>query len=205
MKTLRESRTSPKLFAAALGVFSMVSLASLPALGGSATDAMQGVDDAALTAQVKARLLANKTTRSSSINVDTVGGAVTLRGTAPTEEARIKADEIAANVEGVQAVSDQLAVGDSSVNPQTATARVKQAAGEAGNVASDSWITTKVKTQLLADPDVKGSDVNVSTQDGVVTLAGVLPSREMRNKAVTITLNVKGVRKVNLAALRAPS
>lgn len=201
MKVFRESRTSPKLFAAVIAIFSMASLASLSALGGPAA----AINDAALTAEVKARLLADETTRSININVDTAAGAVTLRGTAPTEEARIKADEITANVEGVQAVSDQLIVGDSSQNPQTAIAKAKQAAAKAEGVASDSWITTKVKSQLLADPDVKGSDINVSTHDGVVTLAGALPSKEMRNKAVTIALNVKGVRKVNLAALRAPS
>src|SRR5690606_11990027 len=42
----------------------------------------------------------------------------------------------------------------------------------AGAVIDDTVITTKVKTALLADSDIKGLDVNVDTSQGVVTLKG---------------------------------
>jgi hyperosmotically inducible protein len=42
---------------------------------------------------------------------------------------------------------------------------------------TDTWITTKVKSTLLATEGVAGSDINVTTVDGVVTLAGVLDTR----------------------------
>lgn len=37
---------------------------------------------------------------------------------------------------------------------------------------SDTWITTKVKSSLLADSDVAGLKIDVETVNGVVTLTG---------------------------------
>ena len=173
----------------------------------SATErsATQRVDDAAITAQVKTRLLADETTRSINMNVDTEAGVVTLRGTAPTNAAKVRAEEIAKAVDGVQVVANSLIVGDSSMNPQTATAKTKEVAEEGEHMAGDAWITTKVKSQLLADSDVKGLDINVSTKDGVVTLAGRVPTTAMRDKAVSVAQGVKGVKKVNTQALKVGS
>ncbi len=167
--------------------------------------ATQRVDDAAITAQVKTRLLADETTRGININVDTEAGVVTLRGTAPTVAAKARAEEIAKAVDGVQVVANSLIVGDSSLNPQTATAKTKEVAEEGEHMAGDAWITTKVKSQLLADSDVKGLDINVSTKDGVVTLAGRVPTTAMRDKAISLTQGVKGVKKVNTQALKVGS
>lgn len=67
---------------------------------------------------------------------------------------------------------------------------------------TDTWITTKVKSSLLADADVAGSDINVSTKDGVVTLAGVLNSQAAVDKAVQITRGIEGVVDVDTRALQ---
>ena len=165
----------------------------------------QRVDDAAITAQVKTRLLADEQTRGININVDTAAGVVTLRGTVPTAAAKARAEEIAKAVEGVQVVANSLIVGDSSLNPQTATAKSKEALEEGEQMAGDAWITTKVKSQLLADSDVKGLDINVSTKDGVVTLAGKVPTAAIRDKAISLTQSVKGVKKVDAQALKVGS
>src|SRR6476660_9392048 len=39
-----------------------------------------------------------------------------------------------------------------------------------GDVTKDSWITTKVKSELLADKQVSGTHISVKTYEGVVTL-----------------------------------
>lgn len=79
---------------------------------------------------------------------------------------------------------------------------VGNAVEETGEVISDSWITTKVKSQLIADDLVKARDINVSTDNGVVTLAGVVESNAERNRAVSISKGTKGVKRVNTSALR---
>ena len=48
----------------------------------------------------------------------------------------------------------------------------------AGQAASDMWITTKVKADLLTEKGVPGSDIKVETNAGVVTLSSdVAPRR----------------------------
>lgn len=65
----------------------------------------------------------------------------------------------------------------------------------------DSWITTKVKADLLVDEQTKGLDINVSTKNGVVTLAGRLDSRAQVDKAVSIARAIKGVASVDSTTL----
>ncbi|HJU39514.1 MAG TPA: BON domain-containing protein [Tahibacter sp.] len=76
------------------------------------------------------------------------------------------------------------------------------AATESQQPVGDTWITTKVKSELLADSDVKGTDINVSTKNGVVTLAGVLDNQVAIDKAITIAKSIKGVSDVDTRALK---
>lgn len=68
---------------------------------------------------------------------------------------------------------------------------------------TDTWITTKVKSTLLATDGVAGSDINVSTENGVVTLAGVLDSQAAVDKALEVTRGIEGVTNVDSRALKA--
>lgn len=67
---------------------------------------------------------------------------------------------------------------------------------------SDAWITTKVKTDLLASPDVSGLDIKVETSNGVVRLSGDVKSQAQIDKAISITKSIKGVLDVNATGLR---
>ncbi len=71
-----------------------------------------------------------------------------------------------------------------------------EALDESGDSIDDAWITSKVKTQLLADAAVKGTMINVDTQANVVTLTGTAPSTAARAKAIEIAAATKGVKTV---------
>jgi osmotically-inducible protein OsmY len=60
----------------------------------------------------------------------------------------------------------------------------------------DSWITTKVKSEIFAEPSLKVAQVNVETYKGEVQLSGYVDSREDIAKAVEIARAVKGVKSV---------
>jgi hyperosmotically inducible protein len=68
------------------------------------------VDDAAITASVSAGLAKDPDLSAIKINVDTKGGAVSLKGPAPTAAAKARAEEIAKGVQGVMSVDNQLEV-----------------------------------------------------------------------------------------------
>lgn len=72
----------------------------------------------------------------------------------------------------------------------------KGAAEDVADATRDAWITTATKTALLADPEVPGLEVNVDTEDGVVTLFGVVPSAAAKAEAGRIAQSVKGVKRV---------
>ena len=67
---------------------------------------------------------------------------------------------------------------------------------------SDTWITTKIKADYLADDDIKGLDINVSTTNGVVTLAGLLDTQALVDKAVAVAKGTRGVKGVDSSALK---
>ncbi|HXH84439.1 MAG TPA: BON domain-containing protein [Candidatus Tectomicrobia bacterium] len=70
----------------------------------------QVVDDAAITAQVKARLAAAEAETLGRIDVDTTNGVVYLTGTVDTAAMKARAEEIARTEEGVRRVVNNLQV-----------------------------------------------------------------------------------------------
>ena len=63
-----------------------------------------------------------------------------------------------------------------------------------GEYLDDSWITTKVKSAILAEPSLKVTQINVETYKGVVQLSGFVDSRDMANRAVDAAKKVSGVK-----------
>lgn len=68
---------------------------------------------------------------------------------------------------------------------------------KAGEVIEDGVITTKVKTALLADPDVKGLAIDVDTKNGVVTLKGTADKAVNMDRAMRIARDTGGVKSVD--------
>lgn len=66
---------------------------------------------------------------------------------------------------------------------------------------SDSWITTKVKTELLAARDVSGLKIDVETVNGQVKLSGAVKTQMQVDRAVEVARSVKGVKDVDSSAL----
>jgi osmotically-inducible protein OsmY len=62
-----------------------------------------------------------------------------------------------------------------------------------GEYVDDAWITTKVKSELIADSDTKAGNINVETSNGKVTLTGTAKTWQESDKAAQIARNIKGV------------
>lgn len=65
-----------------------------------------------------------------------------------------------------------------------------------GAYVDDTWITSKVKSKLIADGSVKARNIDVDVQRGVVTLSGTASTWEESNEAAAIARGVKGVQAV---------
>lgn len=66
---------------------------------------------------------------------------------------------------------------------------------------TDTWITTKVKSELATTEGIKSGDISVTTKNGLVTLSGTVNSKAQVQKSVAVTKAVKGVRSVDSSAL----
>ncbi|MBN6152848.1 BON domain-containing protein [Xanthomonas sp. AmX2] len=67
---------------------------------------------------------------------------------------------------------------------------------------TDSWITTKVKADLVATKDVPGTDIKVETVNGKVTLSGSVDNKAQREKAIAVTKKIDGVKNVDASGLK---
>ncbi|MDD2321228.1 MAG: BON domain-containing protein [Geobacteraceae bacterium] len=62
-----------------------------------------------------------------------------------------------------------------------------------GGYVDDTAITTKVKTAIFTDSDLKVFQINVETFKGVVQLSGFVDSQKMATKAAEVARGVSGV------------
>ena len=79
---------------------------------------------------------------------------------------------------------------------QTATEKTKQAAKDVGANLTDAEITSSVKTKFLADTKVSGLNINVDTNNHVVTLTGPVHSAAEKAEAVRLAKGTAGVHSV---------
>lgn len=155
------------------------------------------ISDTAITAKVKSKLMGEESLKDCDIDVTTTNGVVTLKGMATNGKAKDEAEKAARSVEGVKSVDNSLVTASSS----KAAAKTKKAAATTKRVVSDSWITTKVKSELLADSVAKGFDVSVETMHGVVVLKGTLKTQDAAEHVKDIAAKVQGVKSVDTSAL----
>lgn len=152
------------------------------------------IDDLSISSTIKSKLLWSKYADSRAVKIDTQAGNVTLTGTATTPEDKALAGRLAAATRGVRTVDNNLVINSDTNSSAKATIDVT-------NTLSDSWITAKVKSTLLYSNNVTGSNIAVSTKDGVVTLSGKLDTGAERALAIELTQNVRGVKRVSAKSL----
>jgi hyperosmotically inducible protein len=66
----------------------------------------------------------------------------------------------------------------------------------------DSAITAKIKAEILSDPLLKVSQINVTTTNGVVSLSGTVDSQQSIDRALRIARSVKDVKSVENGLVR---
>jgi osmotically-inducible protein OsmY len=149
----------------------------------------RAVTDATLTAKVKSNLLWNEHVSGTDIAVSSENGVVTLEGSVGSEAERDLAVQLSRNTDGVESVQNRLTV----LGTQKAEASmVDKAATAVGN----TFLTGKVKAALMSSKGMEGADVNVSSEQGTVTLTGTVTSKQQENHVLEVVNNVQSVEKV---------
>lgn len=137
--------------------------------------------DSAISAKIDESLEASTTVKARQVNIETSESVVYLTGVVDSEDARREAGRIAWRTAGVDGVVNDLTVGERTV----------------GDWVDDTLISSRLKAKLIADTDVKASDVDVSSSQGVVTLIGRVRTSAMKEDAERIARGLAGVSDVH--------
>ncbi|PID54829.1 MAG: phospholipid-binding protein [Gammaproteobacteria bacterium] len=123
---------------------------------------------------------ASQALRESHVNVVSYNGYVLIVGQVPSQAAKDQATEIVRPLTGVRRIYNELKV----AAPSSTMTRT-----------SDTWITSKVKSLLVARKDIYGQRVKVTTENGVVYLMGMATAAQA--KLITdVARDVSGVQRV---------
>ena len=99
-----------------------------------------------------------------------------------------------------------LTLANAAFAQQPSQAPLTVAAGEVTKVkeaTSDTWITTKVKADLVTEKGIPGTDIKVETNKGVVSLSSdVAVTDSQKDMAVAIAKKIKGVQAVSADGLK---
>jgi hyperosmotically inducible periplasmic protein len=128
------------------------------------------IDDSVLSANIKTKLTADEFVKVRNVDVDVVNGIVYLIGVVETESTRRMAADIARGIEGVRHVENQLIVGKTST----------------GQLLSDLFMTSKIKAYFIKDPDIKSLNIDVDTNQSVVTLTGTVGTKSQKKNVISV-------------------
>jgi len=190
--------------AVAMTAFSTASVRATAPQAGTAA-----ASDKVLDSRIEERIHKDPSLKKHDIDVAVDGGVATLTGTVATDAERAKAKQLA-TIKGVARVDNRIVVDRTTATRGTAGTvkektkegaekavdKTKEGLSKTGEVITDSWITTRVKSKFVGEDLLKGSDINVDTNDHVVTLKGTVMSSAGRARAVEQAKEVEGVHKV---------
>tara|TARA_B100000809_G_scaffold263697_1_gene317598 strand:+ start:2531 stop:3118 length:588 start_codon:yes stop_codon:yes gene_type:complete len=123
---------------------------------------------------------ASRALDDAHINVTSYNGVVLLSGEVSNNELRALAGKTVGKINRVRQVYNELQVQDkTSFFSRT----------------HDSWLTSKVKSKLLANGDIDSGRIKVVTEDNTVFMMGLLSSAEA-DQAVKVVRDTDGVQKI---------
>ena len=74
--------------------------------------------------------------------------------------------------------------------------KTKDGVSKTGEVMTDGWITSRVSARFVNEDTLKNSDINVDTNDHIVTLKGTVVTSAGRARAGVVAKQTEGVRRV---------
>lgn len=118
--------------------------------------------------------------QNSHIVVSSFNGVVLLAGQTPRPELKAMAEQAASSVQRVKTVHNELQI----LPPSSLLAR-----------NNDTWLTTKIKAQMIADKSIPGSRIKIITENGIVYMLGLVTKQEAA-QATNLVQGVSGVQKI---------
>jgi osmotically-inducible protein OsmY len=139
------------------------------------------VDDFAIKTNIQSAWMQANPLFQTDLNISVYEGRTLLTGKAPSPEFKAQAKDIASRVPGVRAVYDEI-----EVAPPEST----------WDSAKDSWISTRVRTELTFNSNIRSVNYTVETVNKSVYLIGSARSQEELDIATTVARTTPDVKRV---------
>ena len=139
------------------------------------------LDDAAVQLELRQRLYSNSHDAFTGVDLEVVEGRVLMTGRVDDQETRIEASRIAWTTPGVDDVINEVAISEQRfgyIRPR------------------DAWITTQLRTRLIADTGVRQVNYHIETLRGTVYLFGVAQNQEELTHVTQVAEAIGGVDRV---------
>ena len=171
----------------ALGGCPAAIVGGLAAAGGAGYAANQergvggSVDDFSIKTNIQSAWMQANPLMQTNLNITVYEGRTLLTGTAPNPEFKAQAKEIASRVAGVRAVYDEVEVGP----PEGAWQGTQ-----------DAWITSRLRTELMFNANIRSVNYTIETVNKSVYLIGSARSQTELDEATTMARNTPDVKRV---------
>lgn len=130
-----------------------------------------------LATAVRSGLQAREDLDTYNVNIRVSGARVVLEGTVSRAEDIAKIERSTLATPGVESVSNQITV-----------ARARG--------TGDLELAARVRSALASTPDLTADDLDISADNGIVTITGMREDHRVRDRILSIALNVDGVRDI---------
>jgi osmotically-inducible protein OsmY len=170
-------------------------------------DFQRAVQDAWIDGRLEGAYIFNEHLSAAAIDTAVKNGAVTLSGTVESDIDRDLAAEIAKGMKGVVSVDNQLRVAGEGRSGAAAGGAAAQHRDVDRGVEADErrsfgqWVndattSAAVKAALVRNDNIRAADIDVETDHDVVTLRGVVASKEQKELAEQLAKNTRDVKQV---------
>lgn len=150
------------------------------AVGVVAGAASMAERDARIFHVIHSTIIPDPRFRDSRIVVSSFNEVVLLAGQTPTASLRMVVEKVAQQTSNVRRVYNEITI-DYPIS--------------LAQQSKDTWITSQVRSKMLAQKGLDSGTLRVVTENGIVYLMGI-STPEQANLAVDVARHVKGVRKV---------
>jgi osmotically-inducible protein OsmY len=167
-----------------LGGCAAAVIGGMAAAGGAGYEAAQerGVNGRFNDMQIQSAISNALNGQYGMVNATVYGGQVLLTGSSPNPQAKFQAEQVARNTApNAKAIYNDIRVGPNEDGMQ---------------LAKDDWITARVRSDLVFNPDVRSGNYTIETDGGAVYLLGSARSQAELDKATQLARYVPGVQRV---------
>ncbi|HEY7772062.1 MAG TPA: BON domain-containing protein [Marinagarivorans sp.] len=140
--------------------------------------------DGVIAGKLETALILNEHLNPFEIDIDVDNGDVLLEGDVESEIEKDLASNIAEGINGVSSVDNQINIEKDSKKDREEISEGKNR--DFFQYIADASTTASIKTELLADGDVSGLDINVDTYKDRVVLSGKVKTEAQKTLAEKI-------------------